>query len=66
MNKPVIIENARVERFEVWDGVRLVNGRPHGSNWKPCWEAIFRFGSEEEAARFVEAARKLSFMDAHP
>jgi hypothetical protein len=54
MNVPVIVVNKRIERIAIWDGARYINGRPHGSNWKPYWDVIIRFESEEDARRFLD------------
>lgn len=57
-NKLPSLVSTNIFRTEIADGLRQVNGRPHGFNWAERWEVTATFRDHEEAKAYRENLEK--------
>jgi len=55
-----------LQRIEVQDGCRKVNGRPHGFRWRPVWQVTVTFDSIIEAEEFLDSINSHSKIKQRP
>lgn len=51
------MKEPRLSECEVVDGHKMVNGRPHGFNWKRQYKLTCSFDTEEERQKMLDEIR---------